>query len=412
MARTSTKKPTTTMAQLKKHNEMLTKRLDEIEDGAHCSLCDKHKPKDMFYMSTDPLRKSGTTPICKQCATNIARRVDDNGKEHSVTRESLIKALRYLDKPFLETIYNSSIQESESSRTGRYRDVFFCYMKNVSLKNYNQMTFENSDMFTNVAPIIYEDEKDDNYLKKIDKSVYDQYITDKEDVKRLIGYDPFLAEPVDDQPFLYSQLLGMLDRGDESNNDDMMRTNSIVSIVRNFLQIQKIDAAISVYMIDAKAIAAHASAIKSLNESKQKLQEMVIKLAAESCISLKNSRNAKKGENTWTGKLKKLKDLNIRDKDINGFDIGTCKGMTQVAEISAEAMVRAIKLDDSDYADIVAEQREKLLKANKLAESYKEALRILLIENLDLRENLIKKNMISDYDLINLDELVDTYIGV
>jgi len=58
MARTSTKKPTTTMAQLKKHNEMLTKRLDEIEDGAHCSLCDKHKPKD-------PCHRQQSTYYCQ-----------------------------------------------------------------------------------------------------------------------------------------------------------------------------------------------------------------------------------------------------------------------------------------------------------------------------------------------------------
>ena len=33
----------------------------------------------------------------------------------------------------------------------------------------------------------------------------------------------------------------------------------------------------------------------------------------------------KKGENTWTGKLKKIKDLDLREGRINGYNIDTCK---------------------------------------------------------------------------------------
>jgi hypothetical protein len=50
-------------------------------------------------------------------------------------------------------------------------------------------------------------------------------------------------------------------------------------------------------------------------------------LAKESCISLKNSKNSIKGENTWTGKIKKIKDMNLRAAEVNGFDIATCRGM-------------------------------------------------------------------------------------
>ena len=49
----------------------------------------------------------------------------------------------------------------------------------------------------------------------------------------MIGYDPFEQEALSDQPFLYSQLIGLLDSSEDAN-DDMMRTASAISIVRAF----------------------------------------------------------------------------------------------------------------------------------------------------------------------------------
>jgi len=67
--------------------------------------------------------------------------------------------------------------------------------------------------------------------------------------------------------------------------------------------------------------------IKALQQMKAQILGSVNNLAKESCISLKNSKHSLKGENTWTGKIKKIKELNLRDGQVNGFDIGTCRGM-------------------------------------------------------------------------------------
>jgi len=50
-------------------------------------------------------------------------------------------------------------------------------------------------------------------------------------------------------------------------------------------------------------------------------------LAKESCISLKNSKHSIRGENTWTGKMRYLEGLCLREYELNGYDIETCKGM-------------------------------------------------------------------------------------
>ena len=403
---TAPKKPTAT--QLRKENEKLKEKLEKIENGAYCHMCDTFKAKDKFYVSTNPLMKSGVTPICKECARKISERVDKNGELHEPTRESLIQALRYLDKPFLETVYNASIQESENLVAGKVKTNFArSYFKNIQMVNYLGMTFEDSDLFK--EKIVYEDEKTQEYLKEnTDVGTYDQYIRDKKDVVRLLGYDPFEKEPVDDQPFLYSQLLGMLDQ-DEQGNDDMLRTSSIITIVRSFLQMSKLDDTIAKLMGDYKNMERNASAIKTLQATKSDIQKVITNLAAESCISLKNSKNAKKGENTWTGKIKKLKDMNLREAEVNGFDIGTCRGMQQVMDLSNASILKQLKLDESEYSDMLAEQRETIVKLRKDLDDYKEISRILLRENIDLKDYLEENGMLKSDNLVDLNKLYSCF---
>ena len=403
---TAPKKPTAT--QLRKENEKLKEKLEKIENGAYCHMCGTFKAKDKFYVSTNPLMKSGVTPICKECARKISERVDKNGELHEPTRESLIQALRYLDKPFLETVYNASIQESENLVAGKVKTNFArSYFKNIQMVNYLGMTFEDSDLFK--EKIVYEDEKTQEYLKEnTDVGTYDQYIRDKKDVVRLLGYDPFEKEPVDDQPFLYSQLLGMLDQY-EQGNDDMLRTSSIITIVRSFLQMSKLDDTIAKLMGDYKNMERNAAAIKTLQATKSDIQKVITNLAAESCISLKNSKNAKKGENTWTGKIKKLKDMNLREAEVNGFDIGTCRGMQQVMDLSNASILKQLKLDESEYSDMLAEQRETIVKLRKDLDDYKEISRILLRENIDLKDYLEENGMLKSDNLVYLNKLYSCF---
>lgn len=399
--------PKMTLAQYKQENEKLKEKLEKIEDGAYCHMCATFKSKDKFYVSTNPLIKSGVSNICKECARKISERIDKNGDCHEPTRESLIQALRYLDKPFLETVYNASIQESENLVAGKVKTNFArSYFKNIQMVNYLGMTFDDSDLFK--ERIVYEDEKDEEYLKNKDVGTHEQYTRDKGDVVRLLGYDPFEKEPVDDQPFLYSQLLGMLD-SDENANDDMLRTSSIITIVRSFLQMSKLDDAIAKLMLDYANIERNAAAIKSLQESKAKIQGVITSLAAESCISLKNSKNAKKGENTWTGKIKKLKDMNLREAEVNGFDIGTCRGMRQVMDMSHASILKQLKLDESEYSDMLAEQREIVVKLQRDLDSYKEISRVLLRENLDLKDYLEENGMLKTENLVDLNKLYSCF---
>ena len=398
-----------TIAETRAENEKLKEELEKIKQGGFCYMCGKHKKREDFYVCTDPLIKSGITPICKRCAQNLALRVDKNGKEHTVTKESMCLALKYLNKPFFNSLWDSSVQESENLAAGKVKsNPAAAYFKNIQMGQYVGLTWEDSDMFK--EPIVYEDEKTPEAIieEHVGQDTYDDFIKNKKDVIRLLSYDPFEQEAIGDQPFLYSQLLGLLDSGGDEN-DDMMRNASAISIVRGFLQSSKIDNAIANLMSDSKNIDKNSATIKSLQDSKQKITSVITNLAAESCISLKNNKNAKKGENTWTGKIKKIKDLNLRDGRVNGFDIATCKGMQQVQEISDASIMKQLALDESDWSDMVAEMRVDNQELRKERDSYKEINRILLQENIDLKDYLEEKNIDIGINTKDLRELYSVF---
>ena len=77
-------------------------------------MCNKKKNIGEFYASTDMRIASRVTPICKECARKVAFRVDADGNEYEPTKQSVIDALRYLDKPFLLAVWNASIDESNA----------------------------------------------------------------------------------------------------------------------------------------------------------------------------------------------------------------------------------------------------------------------------------------------------------
>lgn len=373
-------------------------------------MCDTHKDRSHFYVSTDPMIQSGICPICKECARKIALRVDRNGDEHEPTKESVQLALRYLNKPFHNLLWDSSVQESENLITGKIKtNVWTAYIKNVAMGQYNTETYFDSDFYK--EKIIYDDELPENekLKKQAGTQNLDEYLKNKKDVTRLLGYDPFDMEAVSDQPFLYSQLIGLIDAGGDEN-DDMMRNSSCISIVRGFLQVQKIDNTIAHLMSNPKNIERNSATIKSLQDSKQKLTSQITSLAAESCISLKNNKNAKKGQNTWSGKLKRIKDLDLRQGRMNGFDIETAKAMRQVMDQSNASILQQLRLDDSQWSDIVAGQRQMITKLQYDLDKYIQISRILLSENLDLRDFIKDQDIeISGYKYIDLESLYSEF---
>lgn len=354
-----------------------------------CPYCMKEKKKGEFYVCTDPRVLTGITSMCKDCVKKIALSWDDNRQEFGAcTKKSVMEALEYIDRPFLENLWNSSYAEwADDKSQHRRTSIWDTYIKNVSMVQYRGMRWRNGDIFHTYV----EDAKQMAALElgntEAAKTILDsqevssEFEKNRKDVIKLLGYDPFEGEKLEDQPLLYSQLLGYLDLG--GDNEDMMRTSSAITIVRGFSQQAKIDDKIAKAMTNSTV---NTSELKQLLDSKKNLSSTIANLAEQSCLSLKHSKNASKGENTFTGIVKKLKEMNLRDAEVNAFDIGTCEGMRQVADISNASIMKQIRLDENDYSEMLIKQREMITKLQEKADQNEEVARILLRENIDLKK--------------------------
>ena len=106
---------------------------------------------------------------------------------------------------------------------------------------------------------------------------------------------------------------------------------------------------------------------------------------------------------------KKLKELNLREAEVNGFDINTCRGMQQVLEMSDASIMKQLALDESEWSDMVAEQRQQLIDIQNERDIYREINRILLRENIDLRDTLEEEGILDVKNLQNLKELFSAF---
>jgi len=93
------------------------------------------KNKREFYANTNSRCKCSVGCVCKDCAKKVALRIDIDGVEHGVTKESCIEALRLLNKPFKYTVWNGSVAEAENENTGKKKNnAWNAYVKNIAME--------------------------------------------------------------------------------------------------------------------------------------------------------------------------------------------------------------------------------------------------------------------------------------
>ena len=396
MAKSDGKKTTTTN---KKSTDNKKKYL--------CPYCKKEKKESEFYMSSDPLVLTGRTTMCKECARKIALNWDERTQEYGAcTKSSVQEALIRLDKPFLNKIWDSSYLEwADDSNKVKRTTIWDSYIKNIGMVQYRGLRWQDSDIFD-----VYVEKAKQSAKVEIAKEnrqssvpeVNEEYKTNRKDAIRMIGYDPFANYPIEeDKPMLYAQLISFID--DETKNDGM-KMNAVVQIVKSFNQISKINDAIDELSSDTMKLNNNNGTIKQLADTVSKLLSGANALAKDNGISVNFNNSKSKGQNTLTGKMKELDLIGFRDAKINMYDIDYCKGMQQVAEISAKAQVDQIGFDENVMDEIQGIRRELVDNLQKERDKAVESARKLLVENKDLKDFLKDKGLIDEYGQVISDE--------
>lgn len=125
-------------------------------DEKYCTKCNtKKKVKDDFYLAANDLISSdGRLNICKQCLSEI---VDMNKVE------TLITAMRAVDRPFLKKTYDDSITSNKKP--------FGEYMRMLATPQNRQRTYLDSEFDGHMEEMIAKSSKDLNRTKTIEETV-------------------------------------------------------------------------------------------------------------------------------------------------------------------------------------------------------------------------------------------------
>lgn len=329
-----------------------------------CSCCrlPKKTDKDFYTASSDIINIDGKLSICKQCLWDIY--------DNSENKKDTVKILmRMLDKPFLQESWDASFN-------GDYDNPFKEYMRRIAMPQNKNLTYDDS-VFDNKNITDKSSQNKEKFEHEVDVELDKK---NKEDVLRMLGYDPFEYESENDKRHLYNKLVDFLD---ESTLEDSFKLPAVIEIVKTFNQIDKINNALSQLVSDPSNIAKQTSGVKSLIDSKQKMLKSILDLAKDNGISVNHNNTKSKGAGTLSGIIKNLQEKGFEEVEVNLFDIETCKGMKQVANMSNESIMKQLQFDENDYAEMITEQRN-------------------IIENLDTKlmkleeENrLLKKQMLS-----------------
>ena len=376
------------MARPKKVVEESVEKKIKVE----CSCCGKNRILGYFYKSNSRMntnRKKMT--ICKDCLLQICRELIEESKDMKV---GIYRTCMYIDVPFFEKLLISAFDEV-TVQDGEKRDisddidsqvkVFQLYMKNVnSLNQYDGLSFENGEGI-NVKQEIGKMEDDKQISNTNDRDRQNEV-----DVIRILGYDPFETENKKDRKFLFNRLVDMLD---DSTLGDNIKLMSVISIVKGFNQVEYIDQAIASFTRDTTQLGKNNGGIKSLIDTKKNLMQTILKTCEDNGISSKHNTNKAKGAGTLTGMVKELGEMNLKDSEVNLFDIQTAEGMQQCADMSNSSIKKQLQFDENDYSEMVAWQRDELYKLQQRESRLTEDNRLLKIRIKESEDELRKMNL-------------------
>ena len=191
---------------------------------------------------------------------------------------------------------------------------------------------------------------------------------------------------------------------DEETRNDGMKLSAVIQIVKKLNQAEVINKQIDWFVNDVSNPSKSISIVDKLAGSSKKLMDVANSLAKDNGISVNFNNNKSAGTSTLSGKIKKLTELGLRSAKINTFDIGTCEGMRQVAEISEEARHKRIGYDENIAAEIRDIKIELVEEAQKERDEYKELTRKVLLENKDLKAYLRQKGLMDERGRVTADE--------
>ncbi len=331
-----------------------------------CVCCgqEKHKEREYYKSNSIILRSNDQRMVvCKQCVLDLYGSLVI---KYENTKIALYFLCRLLDIYFDVNLYPSV--EIQANNSGS--NIAAIYLQKInSLNQYGSKTFIDSTSI---------DLGGEKNIFEIGQSIElsEEDKRNKEDVIRMVGYDPFENENPMDKKYLYNTLVDFLD---ESTLEDSFKLPIVIEIVKSFNQLDKFNQALTLMTNDINNVQNQAGGVKSLIETKDKIYRAILAMAKDNGISVNHATNKSKGAGTLSGIIKQLQERGFNEVEVNLFDIETAKGIQQVSDLSSQAIIKQLMMDENDYTWMISEQREMIQKQEKRLIELEEENRLLKI---------------------------------
>lgn len=345
----------------------------QIDDESNitCVCCGNKRKNSEFYMSKWSRIyniNEKRVPVCKTCLQKL---IDEFTKQYD-EMTALKIACAVLDVPFDADIYANMIKDNSPFNIGSY-------MRQMQLNQKQNKSF---------ATTIIDKKLETPDIKEIQQANIRWSKKDKQNMNYVIstvGYDPFDSSGMseDDRRYCYNTLARYCDI--EDIKDDAHKMLGCIQITNSQLQVKKIDEMISSELTSSADD--NENKIKSLTESKKKLQDIIAKIAADNNISSNFNKNSGHGKNTLSQKMKDMLEDGYEAICVNLYDIKTSDAIKQVADISNQSIMEQLNFDANDYSEMVKEQRELIVKLQEKCDELEEMNRNLKNENNDYKYN-------------------------
>ena len=347
-----------------------------------CPRCGKFKIEKDYYMSKSPLYQGNNSRMafCKECLWDT---YDNYYKILKDIKSSIyITCLKY-DIPFKEPEFEGMLKEYSKKENGHPLKIYMTKINSLGAHNNDLCDFDPISIGLISKLNCEEDDEEENSIisnkeKDIELTEADEQV--KQDVIRLMGYDPFAGYSKLDQKYLYNELIPYLD---EDTLDDNFKLSQIMQLVNNNHQIRKIDLIINNLSSENKSLITNQGAIKSLQQTKYQIVQATDKIAKENSISVKNRGDSRAGKSTLTYMMKNLRELGFEDAEQDYYDQKKAFGMKRTADISNRSILEQLQFDENDYVDIIKEQRELLITLQEKNDDLEEENRQLHVKLLD-----------------------------
>ena len=308
----------------------VNKKLTEVKSWS-CTCCGTAN-KTKFYQSVSEVHKHiEVFPTCKECMNkqldNLLSLYDDN-------KFAFYLFCRKFDIVFSTGAFDGAIKQA-AKQQGNILGSYMSKINSFRDANGYGSGFADSEEF--LDRIVYTSDSEEllneiEALKEFKKShdgktgsvvSCDKYVVDgldhtqsKKDVIGILGYDPFINEPSEERPSMYTMLIDYLD---ENTQDDNFKVPICVQIVKSFNQANRIDKVLA-----TMDVITDVAGMKKMFDTKGNILKSTLKMAEDNAISSNHSNNKSKGAGTLGGILKQLQEKDLRSSDVNLFDIGTC----------------------------------------------------------------------------------------